>query len=1036
MHKFVQNIVAFSLHNNILVLFFSGLLVVAGIIAYMDMPIEAYPDVTNTRARIITQWHGRSAEEVEKFITLPIMRVMNTIPRKAEVRSTSLFGLSVVTVIFEDGISDFFAQQYASNRMQGLELPEGAETDIEPPSGATGEIYRYVLKSQRHIREIAAIDEWVVQRELLSVPGVADVVSFGGEKKIYEIRVNPVELNNYDLSPLEVYEAVSNSNINVGGDIIEKGGQAYVVRGIGFLESIEDIENILIRVKGSTPIRVKQIAEVVVSSMPRLGQAGLDDADDVVQGIVIMLRGQNPGEVIKNLKIKIDELNERILPADVRIEPFLDRTTLVDATVHTVTSNLLEGIILVSCVVFLFLFNWRTTLIVATVIPMSFLFAIIMLRIQGLPANLISMGALDFGLLLEGTLVIVERVFVELCKKTEKLGPERYNKILKSGLIKRSAASVATYIFFAQFILVVALLPIFSFQRVEGKMFSPLAFTLGYALLGSLILSLTYVPVMCKALLTKAVSEKHNPVSHFFIKWSYWLYEISAHYKRTTIVLFCILLMLCALKFTHYGNEFIPRLNEGAVYVRAILPNSINLKESVHLTKEMKAKLRAFDEVEFILSQTGRPNDGTDATGFFNIEFHMQLKPEKQWKRKIKKDDLIEELQQTLDVYPGITFGFSQPIQDNVEEYVAGVKSSLVIKIFGRDLFQLENLADEVAAAIGDVQGVEDINVFRSVGLPELQIKLDEGRMARYAVSMAGAQAVVEMAIGGKAATKFYDDERTFDVRLRFREEYRNDETKIGNILIPTMDGKRVPLKEIADIAFITGPTFIYREGSSRYVGVGFSIRGRDLGSTIAEAQAKVKDSVTLQSGNKMVWAGEFESKERATRRLAVIVPAALLLILFLLYMNFGTVKDTLIAAVAIPFAFVGGFLSLWVTDTVFGISAGIGFIILFGVSTINSILLVAVIKSNLRTMRDLKHAISSAVESRVRPVLMIALMGSMGLFPAAISQGMGSEVQKPIAIIIVGGMIISMILSFSVLPQVFYFAYRRTARRTAEKVK
>ncbi len=1026
MHKFAQNIVAFALRNHVLVLFLTGLMVVAGVICYIHTPIEAYPDVTNTRARIITQWPGRSAEEVEKFITLPVMRVMNTIPRKAEVRSTSLFGLSVVTVIFEDGVDDFFAQQYASNRLQELDLPDGADPGIEPPSGATGEIYRYVLKSPKPIREVAAINEWVVERELLSVPGVANVVSFGGEEKVYEIRVNPVELNNYDLSPLQVYEAVSRSNINVGGDVIQKGSQAYVVRGIGLLESVEDIENVLIEVRGSTPIRVKQVADVSVSSAPRLGQVGLDDADDVVQGIVVMLRGQNPGEVIGHLKTKIAELNDRILPPDVRIQPFLDRTTLVDATVKTVSRNLIEGILLVSVIVFLFLFNWRTTLIVATVIPMSFLFAIIMLRIQGLPANLISMGALDFGLLLEGTLVIVECVFVALEEKSHQLGPERYNRMMKSGLIKRSAGSVASYIFFAQIILMVALLPIFSFQKVEGKMFSPLAFTLGYALLGSLILSLTYVPVMCKLLLTKSIREKQNAVSRFLMKSSYQLYAVSARYKYGVITGFCVLLLICGVRFMHYGTEFIPQLNEGAVYVRATLPNSVNLDESVRLTKEMKSKLRQYDEVQFILSQTGRPNDGTDPTGFFNIEFHIQLKPESEWKRHIRKPELLAELQQTLDVYPGITFGFSQPIQDNVEEYVAGVKSSLVIKIFGNDLFQLEDLANQVASTIKDVRGVEDINLYRSIGLPELQIKLDEGRMARYAVMMDEAQAVVEMAIGGKAATKFYEDERTFDVRIRFQEEFRNDEVKIGNILIPTQDGKHVPLKEIADINFITGPTFIYREGSSRYIGVGFSIRGRDLGSTIAEAQQKVQEKVKLSSGNKMVWAGEFESKERATGRLAVIVPAVLLLILFLLYMNFGTVKDTLIAASAIPYAFIGGFISLWATGTVFGISAGIGFIILFGVTAINSILLIAMIKKNMQRMRSLNKAISSAVSNRVRSVLMIALMGSAGLLPAALSSSMGSEIQKPLAIMIVGGMIISMILSFSVLPQVFYLAYRR----------
>lgn len=1028
MHKFVENIIAFALRNHILILFLTTLLFVSGIVCYMHTPIEAYPDVTNTRVRIITQWPGRSAEEVEKFVTLPVMKEMNTIPRKTDVRSTSLFGLSVVTVIFEDGVDDFFAQQYSSNRMQDLDLPEGADPSIEPPSGATGEIYRYVLKSDLPIREVSAINEWVVERELLSVPGVASIASFGGEEKMFEIKVNPAELNNYNLSPLEVYEAVSKSNINVGGDLIQKGSQAYVVRGIGLLESVEDIENILIEVKSGTPIRVKQVATVDVSSKPRLGQVGLDDEDDVVQGIVIMLRGQNPSEVIGHLKEKITELNDRILPENVKIEPFLDRTTLVDSTVHTVMRNLLEGIILVSIVVFVFLFNWRTTVIVATVIPLSFLFAIIMLRIQGLPANLISMGALDFGLLLEGTLVIVEIIFVAMEKRSKDLG-QRFTKISKSGLIKKSAGSVASHIFFAQVILVVALFPIFSFQKVEGKMFSPLAFTLGYALLGSLILSLTYVPVMCKILLNKPVEEKTNFISRFFTSTLHKVYLFSSRYRKGAIITFCLLLTVCVVRMCFWGTEFIPSMNEGAIYIRATLPNSVNLDESVRTTKEMKQKLSQFDEIEFILSQTGRPNDGTDATGFFNIEFHAQLKPEKEWKRKIKKDELLAEIKDSLDIYPGIILAFSQPIQDNVEEYVAGVKSSLVIKIFGSDLSQLEDLAGQTAAAIKNVKGVEDVNVFRSVGLPELQIKLEESRMARYAVSTADAQTVVEMAIGGKAATTFYEGERTFDVQIRFQKEYRDNEDKIGNILIPTMDGKSVPLKEIADIRFITGPTFIYREGSSRYVGIGFSIRDRDLGSTIAEAQKKVNESVTLDTENKMVWSGEFESQQRATARLAVIIPAVLLLILFLLYLNFGTVKDTLIAASAIPYAFIGGFISLWVTGTVFGISAGIGFIILFGITAIDSILLITLMKTRMQRTRNLRLAIDDAVNSRIRPVLMIALMGSMGLFPAALSQGMGSEIQRPLAIMIVGGILICMILSFTVLPQVFYFAYRRDKR-------
>lgn len=1026
MKKFVQGIVSFSLKNSLIVFFATFILLVGGIISYMHTPIEAFPDVTNTRARIITQWPGRSAEEVEKFITLPISKQMNTIPKKSEVRSISLFGLSVVTVLFDEEVDDFYAQQYASNRMAGVSLPDGAEADIDPPYGATGEIFRYVVKGDLPIKELTAIQDWVIERELVSVPGVADVVSFGGEEKIYEIKINPTELVNYDLSPLDVYEAVSKSNINVGGDVIQRGAQAYVVRGVGLLDKVEDIENILIETKGSTPILVKHVAEVEIGSKPRLGQVGLDNDDDLVEGIVVMLRGENPSEVIKNLRVRIDELNERILPKGVEIVPFIDRTELVNTTVHTVTKNLIEGVLLVSLIVFIFLYNWRTTIIVASVIPLSFLFAIIMLRIQGLPANLISMGALDFGLLLEGTLVIVEQVFVFLEKKAHHVGMKRFNKMSKMGLIKKGVGSVATYIFFALIILIVALLPIFSFQKVEGKMFSPLAFTLGYALIGSLILSLTYVPAMCKVLLTKNIVEKENIISRFFRENLFKLFQWSEKYRKLTLYGFVALLLICTGRFMFYGSEFIPKLNEGAIYIRATLPNSINLEESVRLTKEMKKEFQKFEEVKFILSQTGRPNDGTDPTGFFNIEFHMELKHPNEWKRKISKEDLIAEIKKKLENYPGINFGFSQPIQDNVEEYVAGVKSPLVIKIFGDDLFKLEEYATEVAKSIAPVEGIEDINIYKNIGLPELRIQLHDSKMARYAVTTADAQAVIAMTIGGQAATTFYENERMFDVRIRFNKEYRDSKEKIENILIPTMDGKKVPLREIATVDYQTGPTFIYREGNSRYIAVGFSIEGRDLGSTIAEAQKKVAAEIKLPKENTIKWAGEFESKERAAKQLTIVVPISLLLILMLLYFNFGNLKDTIISSITLAFAFVGGFISLWITGTIFGISAGIGFIILFGVATIDGIVLIGVMKENLLSGMPLKKAISKGVESRIRPVIMIALMGSMGLLPAAMSHGMGSEIQKPLAIMIVGGLIFCMLFSFTILPQVFYLAYRK----------
>ncbi len=1026
MKKFVQNIVTFSLRNTTFILFATFALLFAGIYALKHTAIEAFPDVTNTRARIIIQWPGRSAEEVEKLVTLPISKEMNSIPRKSNIRSISLFGLSVVTVQFDDGVDDFYAQQYVSNKLAGIDLPEGTEIEVEPPSGATGEIFRYIIKSDLPIKEISAIQDWVIERELLSVPGVANVISFGGEEKIYEIKINPTELKNFSLTPLDVYEAVSKSNINVGGDVIQQGDQAYVVRGVGLLDKIEDIGNITVKLNGSTPVLIKNVAEVVVSNKPRLGRVGYNDQEDVVEGIVVMLRGENPSEVIGLLKEKIEELNTRTLPDNVKIETAVDRTKLVDSTVKTVSKNIVEGVLLVSLIVFIFLYNWKSTFIVASVIPLSFLFAIIMLKIQGLPANLISMGSLDFGLLLEGTLVIVETVFVALATLSHKVGPERFAKMSKMGVIKKSAGSVASYIFFALMILIVALLPIFSFQKVEGKMFTPLAFTLGYALLGSLILSLTYVPAMCKLLFTKGMEEKENIVTRFFHRSIYGLYCYALKFKKLTLILFVGILALCSIKFMNYGSEFLPQLNEGAIYIRATLPNSINLDESSRLTKEMKKLMvETSPEIDFILTQTGRPNDGTDPTGFFNIEFNVQLTEQNTWKRGLNKEEIIEELREKLNQYPGINFGFSQPIQDNVEEYVAGVKSSLVIKIFGDDLYKLEDYANQVSDAIGKVRGITDINVYKNIGLPELRIQLHDSKMAKYGIFTKDVQAVIAMTIGGQAATKFYEKDRQFDVVLRFNKEYRDTPEKIGNILIPTSTGENIPLQEIASIGYVTGPAFIYREGNSRYIGIGFSISGRDLGSTIEEAKEVVASSIKLPKENYMEWAGEFESKERATKQLMTVIPISLVLILILLYSNFGNMKDTAIAAITIPFAFIGGFLSLWITGTIFGISAGIGLIILFGVNTINGIILIAVMKEYLKK-KPLKEAIDQGVKSRIRSIVMIALMGSMGLLPAALSSGMGSEIQKPLAIMIVGGLLICLILSFAVLPVVFYYAYRK----------
>jgi cobalt-zinc-cadmium resistance protein CzcA len=959
---------------------------------------------------------------VEKFISLPISRALANIPKKREIRSISLFGLSVVTVLFEDDVDDFYAQQSVAARLPGIALPAGAEPYLEPPYGATGEIFRYIVRGDLPLRELTALQDWVIEKSLLQVPGVADVVSFGGEEKIYEVQLDLSKLEAYNLTALDVFEAIARSNINVGGDIIERGEQAYVVRGVGLLESLQDIENIIITVRDKVPILIKQVAQVRVASKPRLGQCGYQDLPDVVQGIVLMRRGEDPSAVIPRIKAKIHELNTRILPPGVTIEPFLDRTELVNTTVRTVLHNLTEGILLVSLVVGLFLLEWRAVLIVVSVIPLAFLFAILGLRLQGLPANLISMGALDFGLLLEGTLVIVENALVSLAALSEKhhFSPDLRFRVV-SGLLKRVALRNGRYIFFAQLILLLALMPIFLFERVEGKLFKPLAYTLGYAMLGALILSLTYVPAMMRLLLRLPVRERELPFLRRFLQWWEVLPAIGFRYHR--VVVLCLLGILggAGIGFYFYGSEFVPKLNEGAIYIRGTFPISIRLGETVRIAQEVKDWIRQLPEVRFVLFQAGRPNDGTDPTGFFNLELHVQLHPPETWRPGLTREKLVDTIRKVLtERYEGVRWAFSQPIQDNVEEYVSGVKSSIVVKVFGQNLEELEAIAYQIGEVLQSQPGIADVVVFQSMGLPELRIKLQEDRMARYGVSMREAQAVIEMAIGGRAANYYYEGERLFEIRVRLSKAYRDDFQVIRNIRVPTMTGRTIPLHAIADIQEVTGPAFIYREGTERYVAVGFSVTSRDLGGTIARAQKAVEAAVKLPPGTSLSWVGEFESKERATRRLSIVVPAVLVLILFLLYFQFGTAQEVVVAAAVLPLAFVGGFTSWVVSGTPFGVSAGVGLIILFGVSTINALILIG----ELRGQQTLSHQME-AVRRRIRPLVVVMLIGALGLLPAAISQRMGSEVQKPLAITIVGGLPITLVLSLLGLPAFYRLVMR-----------
>ena len=1025
MHKFIDNIVAFSLKNKFFIFFCTTVAVIAGIVSFKHTPIDAFPDVTNTKVTVITQWPGRSAEEVEKFITIPIEIAMNSVQNKTDIRSTTLFGLSVLHVMFEDDVDDFVARQQVYNLLNDADLPDGVTPEVQPLYGPTGEIFRYTLRSEkRDVRELKTLQDWVIERNLRAVSGVADIVSFGGEVKTFEVSVNPHQLKNYGITSLELYQAIANSNINVGGDVITKSSQAYVVRGIGLINDMEELRNIVVKNIHGTPVLVRHLAEVHEACLPRLGQVGRMAEDDVVQGIVIMRKGENPAEVIDALKAKIEYINKEVLPEDVQIVTFYDRENLVNLAVHTVSRNLVEGILLVTFIVLIFMADWRTTVVVAVVIPLALLFAFICLRVMGMSANLLSMGAIDFGIIIDGAVVMVEGIFVALDRKAKEVGMPTFNLMSKMGLIRQTAKEKARAVFFSKLIIITALIPIFSFQKVEGKMFSPLAYTLGFALLGALLFTLTLVPVMSSMLLKRNVREKNNFFVRFINGKSVAFFDKCHARRKMSVGIAGIVAVGGLWMFTLLGTEFLPQLNEGSIYIRATLPQSISLNESVQLANKMRARLAAYPEVKQVLSQTGRPNDGTDATGFYNIEFHVDIYPEKEWESGLDKMQLIEKMQEDLSMYPGIDFNFSQPITDNVEEAASGVKGSIAVKVFGKDLYRSEKIAMEIDKILATVEGIEDLGVIRNIGQPELRIELDEGRLARYGVSKEDVQAIIEMAIGGKSASLLYEDERKFNIMVRYKPEFRQDEEEIGKILVPTMDGAMIPIKELAEIRTITGPLLIFRDNHARFCAVKFSVRGRDMGTAVAEAQEKVNASVRLPEGYSLKWTGDFENQQRATKRLSQVVPVSIVIIFVILFILFSNARDAGLVLLNVPFAAAGGIVALWATGFNFSISAGIGFIALFGICIQNGVIMISDIKHNLKERLALSCAVKESVRSRVRPVVMTAAMAAIGLMPAAVSHGIGSESQRPLAIVIIGGLVGATFFALFVFPLTVEFVY------------
>jgi cobalt-zinc-cadmium resistance protein CzcA len=1025
MNKVIKNIVAFSLKNKIFILFATLVIAIMGAISYSKTPIEAYPDITNTQIIIITQWQGRGAQEVERQITIPIELAMNSVQEKTSIHSVTMFGLSQITIIFKDGVDDYHARAQVMNLLGNVQLPTGVQPGVEPPYGPTDEIFRFTVQSKdKSVMELKTIENWVIERSLKSIEGVADVNTYGGPTKDYEVDVDPDLLRKYGITALDVYTAVSNSNINAGGDVIEQGEESFVVRGIGLINNVEEIKSIIIKNMSGVPLLVKNVAEVKVNNMPRLGRIGMDASNDVVEGVVVMRKGKNPQDVLVAVRDKIDELNSSILPSDVKIVPFYDRNTLITYCTDTVLHNLMEGIILVIALVFLFMLDWRATLIVGLVIPLSLLFAFICMQLKGMPVNLLSLGAVDFGIIIDGAVVLVEGCFVMFDRYYRELGKDKFNKRAKMGWIKNTSIDMGKAIFFAKLIIITALIPIFSFEQVEGKIFSPLAYTLGFALLGALIFTLTFVPVMIHILMKKNVYEKHNPIIHGLEKGYMKLFDYTFRNRRFSLLIAIAVLGGSLYIASFLGSEFLPPLDEGALWVKAQTPLGVALSNSSVLADSLRKELKSFPEVKTVVSQTGRPDDGTDPEAFSDIQCDVILYPKEEWKRNISKDSLIAAMNDLLvSKHEGVVFNFSQPIRDNVEQAVSGMNAALGCQITGEDFAVLNEKAKEIFDTLKKIRGIEDLGILKNLGQPELDIDLEQNKMGLYGVNTADANAIVQMAIGGQAATQVFEGERLFDLRVRYMPQYRQTSDQLGNLMVPTLNGGKVPLKQISTITEKTGISYIYRTNNHRVIAVKFSVRGRDMGSAIAEARERTKN-VKIPKGYKADWIGEFESQVRAVNRLKQVVPISLLLIFIILFASFGNFRDSTIILLNVPFALIGGIFALLLTGTNFSISAGIGFIALFGVCIQNGVILLVQFKRNLHLKQSLHDSIYNGVKERVRPVVMTAMIDMVGLFPAAISSGIGSEAQKPLAIVMIGGLVSATVLVLLILPIIYWMIY------------
>jgi heavy metal efflux system protein len=1019
----IKRIVSFALYQPLFVLFALIIFIGAGLVAFNNLPVEAFPDVTDTQVTVIALHPGRAAEEVEKQVTIPLEIGLSGLPGAVRLFSHTQFGLSFVIITFDDRYNGYFARQQVVERLASVDLPPGVQPQLAPFSTAIGEIYRYRVKGEKLTpRELRTYQDWVVARQLKLVPGVADVVSFGGLIKQYEVIPDLARMRDYKVTLGQLQQAIGRGNSNAGGSYLEQGDQQYLIRGIGLFRGVEDIENSVIAERNGTPVLVRNVARVELGAVPRQGVAGQDDDDDIVTGIVLMRRGENPAAILKAIHQNIDQLNTTGLPGGVKVVPFYDRTWLIDKTLTTVFSNLVEGALLVSVVLWLFLGNVRAAAIVALTIPLALLATFLGLTYLSIPANLLSLGAMDFGIIVDGAVIVVENIFRRLTVAAHDRVP--LDDAKRKSLILDATVEVGRPTLFSMLIIIAAHIPIFTLQRHEGRIFAPMAYSVVSALIGALIMSLTLVPLLCSLMLRKRLAEEEN----WLTRTAKRIYEPSLAWALAhgrAVIATAILALLGSLALLpRLGTEFLPELNEGSVWVSVDLPTSVSLPAAQRMTRSIRHSLEKFPEVASVISKAGRPEDGTDPKPINMTEFLVDLKPDAEWRRGITRQQLFDEMDREIRKTPGMDPRFSMPVRDNILESISQIKGQIIVKIFGDDVDVLRDLATTALHEFEKVEGVADAFVDRLGEQPQIQIRVERARAARYGINVQDVQDVIESALGGKTVTEVWEGEQRFGVVIRLDEQDR-DFSRLPSLQIATADGAYVPLSEVASFRTVGSVMNISRENGKKLLAIGVFIAGRDMGSVVSDFKARFEEKVKLPEGYSVTWSGEFENQERAMARLAVIVPISIIVIFLLLFDAFKSFRSSLIIIANVPFSIIGGILALYLTGTYLSVSAAIGFIALFGQSVLNGVVMVTLFNQLKQHGKSAEEAVREGALLRLRTVLMTALLASFGLLPMAVSHGIGAETQKPLAIVVIGGLVSATLLVLYVLPVLYVMLNR-----------